>query len=75
MKKKDSKVHVELSDDVRYEVKGEGMVTFHLESGGSLNAHHVLYVPGVKKKLLSISTMEDIVFFITFQKWEVLIHP
>jgi hypothetical protein len=28
---KESKVHVELGDDVRYAVKGEGIVTFQLE--------------------------------------------
>ena len=31
----DSDVHVELGDDAKYAVKGEGTITFHLESGGS----------------------------------------
>jgi hypothetical protein len=40
-------------------VKGEGIITFHLKSGGSLDAQDVLYVPGLKKNFLSVSSMED----------------
>jgi hypothetical protein len=39
---RDSYVHVELSDDSKYAMKGEGTITFHLESGGSLDAQDVL---------------------------------
>lgn len=46
-------VHVELGDDAKYAVKGEGTVTFQLELGGLLDAQEVLYVPGLKN-LLSI---------------------
>jgi hypothetical protein len=66
---------VQLGDDAKYAVKGEGTITFHLESGGSLDAHDVLYVPGLKKNFLSVSAMEDKGFFITFQRGKVLIHP
>jgi hypothetical protein len=49
---------VELGDDAKSAVKGEGTVLFQLESRGSFDAHDVLYVPGLKKKLLSISSIE-----------------
>jgi hypothetical protein len=48
---RDSKVHVELGVDVKYEMKGEATVLFQLELGGSFDAQDVLYVPGLKKKL------------------------
>jgi hypothetical protein len=44
-------------------MKGEGIVTLQLESGGSLYAHDVLYVPGLKNNFLSVSSMEDKGFF------------
>jgi hypothetical protein len=40
---------VELGDNAKYAVKGEGTILFQLESGGSLEAQDVLYVPGMKK--------------------------
>jgi len=35
----------------------------------------VLYVPKLKNNLLSVSTMEDMVFIVMFRKRQVLIHP
>jgi hypothetical protein len=72
---RDSRVHVELDDDAKYAVKGEGTVLVQLEEGGSFDAWDVLYVPRLKKNLLSVSTMEDRGFVITFQRGQVLICP
>ena len=36
---RDSYLHVQLSDDSKYVVKGEGKITFHLELICSLDAH------------------------------------
>jgi hypothetical protein len=47
-------------------VKGEGIITFQLDYGGSLDAHDVLYIPGLKNNFLSILAMEDMGFVITF---------
>ena len=66
---------MELGDDSRYVVKGEGTITFQLESGGSLDSHDVLYIPGLKKNLFSISAMEDRGFAVTFHRGQVLIRP
>jgi hypothetical protein len=35
---KDSGINVELGDDAKYAVKGEGTILFQLESGGSFEA-------------------------------------
>jgi hypothetical protein len=42
---KDSRIHVELGDDAKYAVKGEGTIFFQLESSGWLEIQDVLYVP------------------------------
>jgi hypothetical protein len=47
---------------------------FQLESGGSFDAQDVLYVPGLKKNLLSVSVMEDKGFVVIFQRGQVLIR-
>jgi hypothetical protein len=72
---RDSDVHVQLGDDAKYVVKGEGTITFQLESGGLLDAHDVLYVPSLKKKFLSVSAMEDRGFVVAFQRGQVLVRP
>jgi hypothetical protein len=66
MMESDVDIHVEFGDDAKYAMKGEGIVTFNLKLGGSLDAHDVLYVLGLKKNFISISSMEDRVFSITF---------
>jgi hypothetical protein len=38
MMERHSDVHVELGDDAKYVVKGEGEFSFQLDSGGSLDA-------------------------------------
>jgi hypothetical protein len=35
----------------------------------------VLCVPGLKNNFLPILAMEDMVFFVTFHRWKVLIQP
>ena len=52
---KDSSLHVELGDNAKYAVKGIGSRSFQLDSRDS----HILFVPGLKKNLLSISALED----------------
>jgi hypothetical protein len=66
---------VDIGDDAKYVVKGEGIVLFQLELGGSFDSHNVIYVPVMKNKFLSVSSMEDNGFSITFHRGKVLIHP
>jgi hypothetical protein len=59
---------VELGTNVKCGVEGVGTVKFQLESGGSLEVTDVLY-------FLSVSTMEDKVYAISFEDGRVLIRP
>jgi hypothetical protein len=71
---RDSYVHVEIGDDARCVVKGEGKIKFQLKLGGLLDAQDVIYIPGLKKNFLSVSTMEDMGFSVTFQRGKVVLH-
>jgi hypothetical protein len=63
---RDSDVHVQLGDDAKYAVKGEGTIMFQLKLGGSFDAYDVLYIPMLKNSLLSVSAMEENGFVVTF---------
>ena len=52
-------IHVELGDDAWYQVQGVGTVSFERESGKPFSFVDVLYVPGLTKNLISVSTLED----------------
>jgi hypothetical protein len=57
---------VTLGDDYQYPIKGVGESNHKLNSGISLKMKDVLYVPGLKKNLLSISTLEKKGFRVVF---------
>jgi hypothetical protein len=63
---RDLGIHVELGDDAKYAMKGEGIVLFQLDSRGSFDAHDVIYVTRINNNFLSVSNMEDRSFVITF---------
>jgi hypothetical protein len=48
---------VTLGDDYQYSIKGVGESNYNLNSGNSMKMKDVLYVPGLTKKLLSISSL------------------
>ena len=52
--KKESHHKVKLGDDYQYPIKGVGEASYKLEFGKQLKMKDVLYVPGLKKNLLSI---------------------
>ena len=52
-------IHVELGDDAWYQAQGVGTVSFEREFGKTLSFADVLYVPGLTKNLISVSTLED----------------
>jgi len=70
--KKDSPHKVKLGDDFQYTIKGIGESSYRLESGKVMNMKEVLYVPGLKKNLLSISTLEEKGFRVDFIDGQVL---
>ena len=49
---------VKLGDDYQYPIKGSGEASYKLESRKSLKMKDVLYVPGLKKNLLSIFALD-----------------
>jgi hypothetical protein len=63
---KETHIHVVLGDDARYNVKGVGTSTFQLDSYMQLQLREVLYVPGMKRNLISIYALEDKGYKVTF---------
>jgi hypothetical protein len=69
---KETNLHVVLGDNARYNVKGVGTSTFQLDSDIPLQLSEVLYVPGMKRNLVSISALEDKGYKVTFSEGKVL---
>jgi hypothetical protein len=59
-------------DDARYNVRGVGTSTFQIDSYMELQLKKVLYVPGMKRNLVSISALEEKGYKITFSGGRVL---
>jgi hypothetical protein len=64
---------VTLGDDYQYPIKGVVESNYKLNSWNSMKMKEVLYVPGLKKNLLSISALEEKGFIVAFIYGEVLI--
>ena len=72
---KESSQKVQLGDDYQYPIKGVGEASYKLESGELLKMKDVLYVPGLKKNLLSKSGLEKKGFRVAFVDGQVLMWP
>ena len=57
LEEKNSPQKVSLGDDYQYSIKGTGESSYKIDSGTSMKMKEVLYVPGLKKNLLSISAL------------------
>jgi hypothetical protein len=66
---------IELRDGRRYKAQGVGTVLFQRESGKPLRFANILYVLGLTKNLISVSTLEDKGYEVTFRKGRVFVHP
>jgi hypothetical protein len=64
---------VKLGDDKCYKIEGVDSISFRLESGARLHVDEVLYVPGLKKNLLSIATLEDKGYWMIFKDKKALL--
>lgn len=64
-----------LVDNSTHPVKCFGYIKFHLDSRESIFLHDVMYVPRLKKNLVSISTLEDKGMSVSFIKGKVLTWP
>ena len=50
---------VKLGDDYHYLVKGSGESSYKLDSRKSMKMKNVIFVPGLKKSLLSIFALDE----------------
>ena len=72
---RDMRLDIELGDNTNYNAAGLGTIAFRKGLDDLLEVKDVLYVPGLKKNLLSISQIEDKGMVVTFVGGRVLIYP
>ena len=58
MSKHESPHKVKIGDDYKYPIKGSGITSYKLDSGKSIKIKDVLFVPGLKKNIVSISALD-----------------
>ena len=68
-------VQLTIGDDFAHPVKGVGTFTINRNSSISLQLTRVLFVLGIKSKLISISALEDNGHRVTFMDGKVLAWP
>jgi len=73
--KSDLNLFVELGNDSKKAMKHGGSIKFQLELGRTMEAKGVLFVPRLKKNLLSVSIIEDICYVVMFKNGQVLTRP
>ena len=66
---------VKLRDDYQYRIKGSGESSYKLESGKPIKMKDVLFVPGLKKNLLSIFALDAKGMRVAFVDGQVLMWP
>jgi hypothetical protein len=66
---------VTLGDDYQYPIKGVGESNYKLDSGTPMKMKDVLYVLGLTKNLISISTLEKKGLKVSFIYGEVFMWP
>jgi hypothetical protein len=72
---KDFPQKVSLGDDYQYPIKGMEESTYKLDFGTPMRMNDVLYVPGLTKNSLSISTLDKKGLRVAFMDGEVLMWP
>jgi hypothetical protein len=72
---KDSPHKVKLGDDYQYPMKEVGEDSYKLDSVNPMKMKEVLYVPGLKKNLLWISTLDEKGYRVSFVDGHVLMWP
>ena len=72
LKEKNSFQKVSSGDDYQYPIKGICESSYKIDSGTSMKMKEVLYIPGLKKNLLSISSLDKKGYRIAFIDRQVL---
>ena len=68
-----SSIEIEMGDETTYPIQGIGSTSFQLDSGTNLKLTDILYVPGINKHLLSVSSLEDKGVRVTFKEGKALL--
>jgi hypothetical protein len=68
-------VKVELGDDGTYAIKGFGSTSFQLQIGNVFHIEEIIYVPGLKKNLISVAVLEIKGYSVAFSKGKALMWP
>ena len=68
LEEKDLEIHIEMGDNGRYSATGLGMIIIQREHGAPLTLKNFMYVPRLKKNLVSISMLEDRGYIVIFSK-------
>jgi hypothetical protein len=71
----DSDMCVELGMGTRHAVQGTGTIRFQLESGDVLRVTNVLWVPELRRSVLSVSEIEKKGYHVLFRDGQVLFVP
>ena len=74
LEEKDLQIQIEMADDGKYRVLGEGMVVLQREHGAPLTLTDVKYVPSLKKNLVSDAMLEDKGYDVVFSKGKVFLR-
>jgi hypothetical protein len=69
------RIDISLGDNRVVIVAGIGTVSFRRENLPPISFIDVLFVPGMKKNLISVSTLQDRGFEVSFRGTEALIYP
>ena len=68
-------LEIEFGDESIVRAVGIGTVTFQMESLPPLAVSEVLYVPGLRKNLIFVSTIKDKGYEVTFRGGQVIMYP
>eukprot|EP00253_Pinus_taeda_P029284 PITA_29284 len=74
LEEKDLQMQIEMGDDGKYRVLGEGTVLFQREHGAPLTLTDVKYVLGLKKNIVSVAMLEDKGYDVVFSKGKVFLR-
>ena len=75
LSKHESPHKVKLGDDYQYPMKGSGESSYKLDSRKSLTMKELLFVPGLKKNLLSIPALDAKGIRVAFIDSQVIMWP
>ena len=75
LSERESPHKVKLGDDYQYQIKGTGESSYKLDFGKSMKMKEVLFVPRLKKNLLSISTLDAKGMRVAFIDGQVIMWP